>query len=196
MAKKETEKEASKKSSKEPIEEKIEIPSGVEAKYENSILTLKGPKGESKKSFLDPRVSVKKEGNTMVVSTERSTKRDKTQVYTFVAHLKNMVKGVQEGYVYKLKVCSSHFPIKVTAVGQEFSVKNFLGERQPRNMKLPKGVKVTIDASTITVEGADKEVTSQAAANMEQLCIIKNRDRRVFQDGIFITEKAGENLLE
>ncbi|PIN72255.1 50S ribosomal protein L6, partial [Candidatus Woesearchaeota archaeon CG10_big_fil_rev_8_21_14_0_10_45_5] len=73
---------------------------------------------------------------------------------------------------------------------------NFLGERKARTMKIPAGVKVTVDASTITVEGADKEITSQTAARMEQICIIKNRDRRIFQDGIYITEKAGESLLE
>jgi large subunit ribosomal protein L6 len=196
MKKKANEKEPSKKGTRELLEEKIEIPPGIEANLENGIITFRGPKGESSKNFFDPKIPVKKEGNSIVIRASRSTKRDKTKVYTFLAHLKNMIRGVQEGYVYRLKVCSSHFPIKATVSGNDFSVKNFLGERKPRTMKIPAGVKVTIDASTITVEGADKEITSQTAARMEQICIIKNRDRRIFQDGIYITEKAGKSLLE
>ena len=156
MAKKENVKEPSKKGTRGMLEEKIEMPSGIEVNLENGIITLRGPKGESSKNLFDPKVSLRVEGNSIVIRAPRSTKRDKTRVYTFLAHLKNMIRGVQEGYVYKLKVCSSHFPIKAGVSGSEFSVRNFLGERKARTMKIPAGVKVTVDASTITVEGADK----------------------------------------
>jgi large subunit ribosomal protein L6 len=187
---------AEKKGSYTPIEEKIELPSGVTAKIEMGVVTIKGAKGEVKKILRSPEVTIKEEGNSVIISTVRSTKGDKKMVYTFVAHLNNMIRGVQEGYTYKLKVCSSHFPIKTTVAGSEFIIKNFLGEREPRTMKITPGVKIIVNGSDIIVEGIDKEATSQVAATIERISMIKGRDRRVFQDGIFITEKAGKSIME
>ncbi|MEM0230966.1 MAG: 50S ribosomal protein L6 [Candidatus Woesearchaeota archaeon] len=178
------------------IFEEIEIPAGVSARLDGSLLSVQGPKGEVVREFKFPNITLEISEGKIVVSAAKPKKRAKTQLYSVVAHIKNMIRGVQEGYVYLLKICYSHFPIKATVSGDEFSVKNFLGERKPRTMKIPSGVKVTVDGNIVRVEGTDKEKTGQTAASIEQLCTIKNRDRRIFQDGIFIYEKAGKNLLE
>jgi large subunit ribosomal protein L6 len=111
---------------------------------------------------------------------------------TFTSHIKNMIKGVTELYVYKLKVCSGHFPITVQATKDDFIVKNFLGETIPRKMKLVKGVSVKVEGEIVTVESTDKEIAGRTASDIEQLVRITNRDRRIFQDGIWMTEKAGK----
>jgi large subunit ribosomal protein L6 len=74
--------------------------------------------------------------------------------------------------------------------GDIFNVNNYFGERVPRAAKILNGVNVKVSNKTeITVSGIDKEAVGQTAANIERCTTIKNRDRRVFQDGIYLLNK-------
>ena len=172
----------------------IELPEGVTAQVEGTTLKIKGPKGELERKFMAPRFVFVVEGNLLKITAKNATKREKTLAGTLKAHANNMVKGVTEGHVYKLKICSGHFPMNVSVNGNQFVVKNFLGEKIPRTFKIKEGAKVKIEETLVTVEGMDKEIAGQVAASIEQLCRITNRDIRIFQDGIYILEKSGKSV--
>jgi len=170
----------------------IPLPEGVKAEIsEDSILTVEGPAGKVSKSLDNPMIKVTVEGNAVKVLPKKFTKNEKKLTNTFRAHIKNLIKGAQEKYTYKLKVCSSHFPMTVTKEGNTITVKNLFGEKVPRKAKVLEGVDVKIEGDIITLTGTSKENVGQTAANIEQSTRITNRDRRVFGDGIWITEKAG-----
>ena len=82
--------------------------------------------------------------------------------------------------------------MNVSVSESEFKIKNFLGEKVPRIVKLRYGVSVKIDGNIISVEGADKEKVGQVAADIEQKTRRPGFDKRIFQDGIYITDKAGK----
>ncbi|MBI2669181.1 50S ribosomal protein L6 [Candidatus Woesearchaeota archaeon] len=170
------------------------LPPGVSAKLEGTLLTVKGPKGETKRDFHDPRITmtVSMQGNKMELESRRNTRREKTILHCYRAHILNLIQGVQEPHLYKLKICSGHFPMTVAVAGQELIVKNFLGEHKPRKMALPAGVTVKVDGTEVTVSSPDIEIAGQAAAKIELLCRITNRDIRIFQDGIYITSKSSK----
>ncbi len=179
---------------KTDINESLEIPEEVTAKKENWLVIVKGPKGELKREFFDPRIEIRLEEKMVELSSKKATKREKAKLYTFKAHLKNMLEGVKEPYVYKLKICSSHFPMGVSVSGDQFVVKNFLGEKTPRSFKINSGVEVKVSGDQITVISADKELAGQTASMIEILTTVKKRDLRVFQEGIYIVEKCGKKI--
>jgi len=173
----------------ESLSKEVEMPEGVTAVVSGDDLTVKGPKGEVMKNFRYPRVNTKVEGNKIVFSTDRLTQREKKIIFTYNAHAKNLVRGVTEGFTYKLKVVYAKFPMTVTVAGNKLVVKNFLGEKVPREALIINGTNVVVSGADITVTGIDKEKCGQVAASIEQSTRITHFDRRVIQDGIYITEK-------
>ncbi|MBT4539664.1 50S ribosomal protein L6 [Candidatus Woesearchaeota archaeon] len=177
---------------REDLQKEIVLSDGVTASLNDSVLTVKGPKGEVSRNFLHPKVAVNVSEGKILLLALKATRREKTVTGSFVAHIKNMIKGVQEHHLYKLKICSGHFPMNVAVKGQELVVKNFLGESVPRRCELNPAVQVKINGTEIVVTSPDKELAGLVAARIELLCRITNRDRRIFQDGIYLTEKAGK----
>jgi large subunit ribosomal protein L6 len=82
--------------------------------------------------------------------------------------------------------------MNVSVSGDQLIIKNFLGEKSPRTVKLKKGVTVKVDGDKILVESADKDLAGSMASDIELLTSKRNRDLRVFQDGIYMIEKAGK----
>lgn len=177
------------------IEETLKIPEGVSVKREDSFLVVTGLKGEVKKNFKNPKVSMDIADGNIRLLASRPSKKEKTILFTFRAHIKNMFKGVVNNHVYRMKICSGHFPMNVAINGKEFVIKNFLGEKVPRVLKLKDGADVKIDGSDIVITSPDIEIAGQIAADIEQLTKVKNRDIRIFQDGIYIIQKSGKDLM-
>jgi len=172
-----------------PIEEKVEVPSGVTATFSEGIVSIKGPKGEVSRDITHPKVDVSLSDGVLRMYCEVGTKREKNFMFTIRRHIQNMVRGVQEPYVYKLKVCSGHFPMTVAVAGENLEVKNFLGEKSPRKLRLKKGATVKVNGPNITVESANVEIAGNIASDIERLMYKGTRDARIFQDGIYIIEK-------
>ncbi|MAG08300.1 50S ribosomal protein L6 [Candidatus Woesearchaeota archaeon] len=178
----------------ENIEEKIEIPKGINAALDRNTLILKADKGELKRKLLSKTVNFSIESNAVKLAANKPSKREKKIIGTFKVHIKNMIKGLTEGHVYKLKVCSSHFPMTVSVSNNEFIIKNFFGETSPRKLKITEGVEVKVEGEIITVNSINKEHAAQTAGSIENLTRRVNFDRRVYMDGIYITEKDGKEI--
>jgi large subunit ribosomal protein L6 len=103
-----------------------------------------------------------------------------------------MILGVTKGFIYKLKMVYAHFPMSVKVEDAELTIENFNGERKPRKVKVPETVTISVVDDDIIVKGLDLEEVSQTAANIQQATRIKNKDPRVFLDGIYVYEKGVE----
>jgi len=176
------------------LKQEIEIPSGIEILIEGNTVKTKGPKGENHRFFHYPKIQISKQDNKILLIAKNPSKREKTMMGTMKSHIKNLIKGVDKGFIYKLKICSGHFPMKVTVEKNNIIVNNFLGEKVPRKAKILAGVQAKIEGDEIILKGIDKELVSQSSANIELATRITNRDRRIFQDGCFITSKDGKEI--
>ena len=176
------------------ISQTIEIPEGVEANLEESTLKIKGPEGETQREFNFANIEFELKDKKINIKTKSGTKREKKKINTMSAHIQNMIKGVQEKFEYLMKICFSHFPMTVDLQGDSATIKNFLGEKISRKVKIPKGAEVEVKGDIVSIKAIDKEVAGQTAANFETATKIRGRDRRIFQDGIFITHKGGKEI--
>jgi large subunit ribosomal protein L6 len=134
-------------------------------------------------------VNVKKQESNLVIEKDKATKKDKKLIKTAKSHLIKALSGLDNKYVYKMQVCAVHFPITAEVKGKEVIIKNFLGEVKDRKAAILPGTDVKIQKDIITIESHDKDAAGQTAANIENASRIVKRDRRVFQDGVFIIEK-------
>ena len=177
--------------SKEAVYEKrIEINSECQVTLDGKKVTVTGPKGTLERTFPEPQTSIKIEGNEVIAGTHVSRKRARALVGTVVAHIRNMMLGVTLGYEYEMKIVYSHFPITVEQRGDTMIIKNFIGERGVRKARLIGDVQVKTTEDEVFISGIDIEHVSQSASNIQQACKIRDKDRRIFLDGIYVIRKT------
>lgn len=176
---------------KQKLSENLEIPSGIACEFAGKILKCKKDGTEVAKKIEVPCMTISIKDNKISVECASGNKNDFKTIKSYIAHIKNMFLGLQNEYVYKLESCNVHFPMTLKVEGSKVIINNFLGEKTPRFAQILPGVKVDIKGQKITVSSPDKEAAGHTAANLEKATKIKNRDRRIFQDGIFLTERPG-----
>lgn len=126
------------------------------------------------------------------VSIQHRHKREVALVGTALAHIRNMIRGVAKGYTYKLKIVYAHFPVTVKVQDKErkLTIENFTGEKTPRRVRIVGSAKVKVVSDELHVQGNSLSDVSQTAANIQTATKIKEKDQRVFLDGIYIFEKS------
>ncbi len=175
---------------KESIKERIVLPEGIGVEVEGNRVTMKASGKENSKIFKVKGISFKKIEKGLEMEAVPATRKMNARLKTVVGHLRNMVAGLEKEFEYKLAIVFSHFPISVSVKGNVVEINNFAGEKKPRTAKILPGVKVEAKGKEIFVKGADKEAVGQTAANLEKATKVSGRDRRIFQDGIFIVSKG------
>ncbi len=176
-------------------EQRIEIPSECQISLEDKTVKINGPKGSLERSFPEPQTKIQIEGNELLVTTHINRKRTRALVGTVIAHVRNMLLGVQYGYEYEMKIVYSHFPISVEIKDKTVTIKNFIGERGTRKARLVGDVEIRTTEDEVFINGINIEHVSQSAANIQQACKIRDKDRRVFLDGIYVIRKRkGEEI--
>jgi large subunit ribosomal protein L6 len=171
-------------------EKTVQIPDGIEVEVKGKELAVKGPKGELHRSFFHPSARLEIKEGTVVFSTDSKRKKDRAVVGTWAAHFRNMCVGVTKGWETKLKIVYSHFPMKVNVEGSKVTIGNFLGERKNRSADIVGKTKVEVSKDEIIITGIDKEQVGNTAANIERAAKVQGFDRRVFQDGCHLIQKA------
>ncbi len=183
------------------VEKKIAVPDGIDVKVEGKKVTVKGPKGAIERKFSDPRFiksfTIEKNDGEIVIKTSNDTKKLRAMVGTIGAHIRNMMRGVSIGYKYTMKIFYTHFPINISIKDGEVQIRNFLGEKGARIAKIIGKIEARIEKDEIILLGINLEELGQSAANIERACKISKRDRRIFQDGIYLASRhlqTGEEL--
>jgi len=165
----------------------VEAPASVKVAKEGNTLSLKGKLGTVMKDFTKLPATITVDGNKITIKPYGKRKFDLAVTHTARSIIESMIKGVEKGYTYKLKIIFAHFPISVKIKGKEIQVENFFGERSPRVSRIVgDGTKVNVVGEDVVVQGPSLEDVSQTAANIELSTKIKDKDQRVFLDGLYV----------
>ena len=165
----------------------MEAPASVKIAKEGNTLLVKGKLGTVKKDFTKLPATVTVDGNKITIKPYGKRKQDLAVTHTARSIIESMIKGVEKGYTYKLKIIFAHFPISVKIKGKDINVENFFGERASRVSRIVgDATKVNVVGEDVVVQGPSLEDVSQTAANIELSTKIKNKDQRVFLDGLYV----------
>jgi len=186
----------------------LPIPESVDAEVDHLDVTVSGDNGSVTRRLWYPDVSVSIETvdvpaddaddeddasesvDAVVIQSDADDAKTMSTLGTFQSHVENMFHGVTEGWTYEMEVFYNHFPMQVSVDDEEVVIENFLGERAPRRAPIHgEDTTVQVDDEEITISGPDKEAVGQTAADIEQLTRVTDKDVRVFQDGVYITNK-------
>ncbi|MFC6903790.1 50S ribosomal protein L6 [Halalkalicoccus tibetensis] len=184
----------------------VTLPDEVDCEIDHLDVTISGPDGEVTRRLWYPDVTVsvgttteevetddggteQREVDAVVIESETENAKTNATIGTFESHVHNMVLGVTDGWEYRMEVLYSHFPMQVSVEGDEVVIENFLGERAPRRAAIRGDTQVEVDGEEVILSGPNKEDVGQTAADIEQLTRVTGKDSRVFQDGVYITEK-------
>ena len=143
----------------------ISIPKGVTIAIDGNTVKVKGPKGELTRQFAQG-IAVGQEGETLNVTRASDEENHKALHGLSRTLLANMVEGVTKGYQKTLEISGVGYKAEVRPYGLQLA----LGYSHPIEYRAPQGIKLTAPAPTqIVVEGANKEVVGQVAAEIRSL---------------------------
>jgi large subunit ribosomal protein L6 len=144
----------------------VSIPTGVQVKINGSDVTVKGPKGELKRTFVDA-ISVAQEGNELKVTRPNDERETRALHGLTRALLNNMVEGVTKGF--KKTMIVEGVGYRAEMAGKNLTL--YLGYSHPIVIVPPDGIAIGADpkAKTISVEGIDKEKVGEISAEIRAL---------------------------
>ncbi len=167
----------------------IAIPSGVTITIEPSEITIAGSKG-TLKQFTMPEITVKQEGEEIIVSRANDEPKVRAKHGLMRALLSNMVTGVNEGFSKKLEVNGVGY--RVAQQGTDLKLN--LGFSHDVIYKVPAGVNVAIEQNTITVSGISRQQVGQVAAEIRALKKPEPyKGKGIKYDGERILRKSGKS---
>jgi len=142
----------------------VEIPKGVSVERSGRELHVKGPKG-SLAERMPVSIDVRVENGEVLVARQNDRQPTRAAHGLARALVANMVRGVTEGFMRELELQGVGY--RAEASGQ--TLKLSLGFSHPVNVAVPSGLKVSVADNKIRIEGADKQLVGQFAANVRGL---------------------------
>jgi large subunit ribosomal protein L6 len=143
----------------------VPVPNGVTIDIDGSVVSVKGPKGELKRTFPEG-ISFAIEENKVVASRSSDESNQKALHGLSRALVANMVEGVTKGFQKQLEITGVGYKAEPKPYGLLLS----LGYSHTIEFKAPQGITLKAPQPTqVVIEGADKEVVGQVAAEIRSL---------------------------
>jgi large subunit ribosomal protein L9e len=188
-------------------QEQLVIPEDVKIHIRSRIVTVEGPRGKLTKDLSHIAVTftlppASKSGQIVHIEIHHGSRKNVATLRTVKSIIQNLITGVTKGYKYKMRYVYAHFPINVNIEKNDegrfnLEIRNFLGEKIVRHVTMHEGVSVEASKNVkdqLEITGNNLENVSQSAADIQQICRVRNKDIRKFLDGLYVSERG--NIVE
>jgi len=134
-------------------------------------------------------------GKVLRVEMAFGKRKQLAAIRTCCSHVQNLIKGVTKGFEYKMRLVYAHFPININIEegGKVIEIRNFLGEKRVRTVRMLPGVTVERSSAVkdeLVISGNDVELVSRSAALINMVCHVRKKDIRKFLDGVYLSERS------
>ena len=140
------------------------MPNGVQVSCDAGMLTVKGPKGELSRRVRD-EVELTIADGSVSVKPVAKTRLALALWGTYASHTKNMINGVVNGYKKELEVQGVGYRAEMKGAQLELRV----GFSHSVLVDIPAGLQVSVKDAVITIEGFDKELVGEFAAQVRRV---------------------------
>ena len=145
----------------------IALPAGVEVKFADGIVTVKGPKGTLSREVVG-NIGIEVEGANLLVKALDDKADTNAKHGLYRALINGMVVGVSTGFVKSLEVKGVGW--KAAVQGNKLVLN--VGFSHPVEFVAPEGIKFECPTLTeVNVSGISKELVGQTAANIRKVRI-------------------------
>ncbi|GAB7364405.1 hypothetical protein MBLNU230_g4948t1 [Neophaeotheca triangularis] len=181
-------------------QESLTVPEGVKVHIKTRVVTVEGPRGKLVKDLSHLSVSFTHPAKNVInIEMHHGARKNVAALRTVRTIILNLITGVTKGYKYKMRYVYAHFPINVNLNKNaetglwDVEIRNFLGEKVVRNVTMQPGVDVEASKNQkdeLQLTGNSLEHVSQSAADIQQVCRVRNKDIRKFLDGLYVSERG------
>ncbi|KAF6217826.1 hypothetical protein HO133_006653 [Letharia lupina] len=181
-------------------EETLNIPANVKVQIRSRIVSVDGPRGKLVKDMSHLSVCFSHPSrNIITIELHHGARKNVATLRTVKSLINNLIIGVTKGFKYKMRYVYAHFPINVNIEKNsetglyDVEIRNFIGEKIIRRVTMLPGVDVEASKNQkdeLQLTGNSLENVSQSAADIQQICRVKNKDIRKFLDGLYVSERG------
>ncbi|MGC8669795.1 MAG: 50S ribosomal protein L6 [Candidatus Micrarchaeia archaeon] len=169
----------------------IEIAENTKVEVSGNTITVSGSLGKNSRAFNTNLLNVSVNGNKIVIDAikeKKVSKKASIAETSLAKEIKNDIKGVNKYFEINMKAVFAHFPLSMNVKDNMLFINNLFGERVPRTASIVGNTKVEINGQNLKLKGTSLDDVTQSAANIRKACRAKDKDTRVFQDGIYYAE--------
>ncbi|KAI4135809.1 MAG: hypothetical protein LQ347_000355 [Umbilicaria vellea] len=181
-------------------QETLTIPENVKVHIKSRLITVEGPRGKLVKNLSHLSVSFSHPSKNIInIELHHGARKNVATLRTVKTIINNLIIGVTRGFKYKMRYVYAHFPINVNIEKNsetglyDVDIRNFIGEKIVRRVTMQPGVDVEPSKNVkdeIQLTGNSLENVSQSAADIQQICRVRNKDIRKFLDGLYVSERG------
>jgi large subunit ribosomal protein L6 len=143
----------------------VAVPRGVTVQLQGNHVAVKGPRGELRRN-LHPDMEIALANDQVTVARPSEEKRHKALHGLTRTLVQNMVEGVSKGFSKTLEIQG----VGYKAEAKPYGINLIVGYSHPVKYEAPKGIKISVENNTtVKVEGADKELVGQVAAELRSV---------------------------